>query len=113
LRGDDEVVLAGDVAARLPQELVVDVADQARRDLGEELPKLRRGLSERGPARDGVGQEARPGGLQRPPDLLGWESWWKSVMIWSRSLSSIVKPSLVASFLKAVKMPVSQSMSVP
>src|SRR6188472_2293328 len=71
LRGDDEVEVVGNVAARLAQQLVVDVPDEPRRELLAELRELRVGLLERRPALHRIRQEPGPRGLERPPDVLG------------------------------------------
>src|SRR3954454_14317518 len=71
LGGDDEVEVRGDVPAGLAEELVVDVGHEARLELRLQLLELRVGLLEGHPALDGVGQESRPRGLERPPDVLG------------------------------------------
>src|SRR3954451_3004547 len=71
LRGDHEVEVDRHVAPRLAEELVVDVGDQPDLDLLLELLQRRVGLLERRPALDRVGQEARPGGLELPADVLG------------------------------------------
>ena len=71
LRGDDEVEVDLEVAARLAQQLVVDVGDQPDLELLLEALELRVGLLERRPALDGVGQEAGARGLERPAELLG------------------------------------------
>ena len=71
LRGHDEIEVDLEVAARLAQQLVVDVGDQPDVELLLEALELRVGLLERRPALDGLGQEARARGLQRPAELLG------------------------------------------
>jgi succinyl-CoA synthetase beta subunit len=71
LGGDDEVEVEGQVAPRLAEQLVVDVGDEPRLELLGELRQLRVGLLERGPALDGVGQEAGARRLERPADVLG------------------------------------------
>ena len=50
LGGDDEVEVERDVAAREPEQLVVDVRDESRLELLAELLELRVGLLERRPA---------------------------------------------------------------
>src|SRR3954469_1337951 len=55
LSGDHEVDVGRDVAPREAQQLVVDVGDQPRLVLAEELLELRVGLLEGAPARDRVG----------------------------------------------------------
>src|SRR5205085_11877094 len=66
-----EVEVVRDVPPRQAEQLVVDVRDEPGLVLGAELLELRVGLLERGAALDGVGQEARARGLERPADLLG------------------------------------------
>ena len=59
------------MAARLAEQLVVDVGDQPDLELLLEVLELRVGLLERRPALDRVGQEAGARGLERPAELLG------------------------------------------
>ena len=133
LRGDDEVEVERDVAPRLPEQLVVDVGDQAELVLLARASRAARRVSLNGrPALDRVGQEARARGLERPAEPLGdldrgaaqdlgvelvgaaldllREISWKSGIT---SLRSIVKPSRAASASNASQMPVSQSIRVP
>src|SRR5436190_20153782 len=71
LGGDDEVEVVRDVAARLAEQLVVDVRDQARLKSADELAQLRIGLLERRPTLNRVRQEPGAARLQRPADALG------------------------------------------
>ena len=71
LGGDDEVEVDRDVAARLPEQLVVDVREQAELVLLGQLLQLRVGLLEGLPALHRVGQEARARGLERPLEAFG------------------------------------------
>src|SRR4051794_3230689 len=64
LGGDHEVEVERDVAAGEPEELVVDVRDQAGLELLAELLELRVGLLERRPALHGVREEAGARGLE-------------------------------------------------
>src|SRR3954453_18938091 len=70
LGGDDKIEVERDVPARLAEQLVVDVRDQAGVVAADELLQLRVGLLEVRPARHGVRQEARPARLERPVDAL-------------------------------------------
>src|SRR3954447_11691669 len=58
LRGHDEVEVDLEVTARLAEQLVVDVGDQADLELLLEALQLRVGLLERRPALHGVGEKA-------------------------------------------------------
>jgi hypothetical protein len=80
LGGDHQVVVAGDVPARLAEELVVDVRDQARSGTCRRTSELRRGLLERRPARDGVraGSPAREGSRGQPISLAIFTATWRS-----------------------------------
>src|SRR5688500_3580249 len=69
LRGDDEVELGAQVAPRDPEQLVVDVGDDADVVALSETVHRRVRFAKRGPALDAVGQELRPRGLQLPADL--------------------------------------------
>src|SRR4051794_1507613 len=71
LGGDDEVEVRRQVPARLPEQLVVDVGDEAQLVLLGALLELRVGLLERHPALDGVRQEAGARRLEGPAEVLG------------------------------------------
>src|SRR5215218_10189570 len=71
LRGHDEVEVDLEVPARLAEELVVDVRDQADLELLREAVELRVGLLERRPAHDRRREEPRARRLERPAELLG------------------------------------------